>query len=253
MIAQTLQIDVAGSPIPAYLARPDDGTPRPAVIVLQEIFGVNAEVRRVTDLVASAGYVGLAINYYHRTHPDLNEPYTPEGLQNGFAAAGKVTRAGIDADLAAAAAWLDAQPFVQPGRIATWGFCFGGSVAFYSATRPGIAAAIAFYGGNIAAPLPSGEPEMLADAAAIAAPLLLVFGEQDAYIPLDTVARIEDALAAADKTYVAMVYDGQDHGFFRQSSAEQRETPKGQAVAEAWQLVQEFLAEKLRAEEWPEA
>ena len=86
METQSLTIDVAGSGMPAYLARPYGGSPRPAVIVLQEIFGVNAEVKRIADLVASAGYVGLAINYYHRTHPNLSEPYTQEGLQNGFKA-----------------------------------------------------------------------------------------------------------------------------------------------------------------------
>ena len=88
MRSESFTIDVGGGSMPAYLARPDDGAPRPAVIVLQEIFGVNAEVKRITDLLASSGYVGLAINYYHRTHPDLNEPYTPEGLKHGFAAAG---------------------------------------------------------------------------------------------------------------------------------------------------------------------
>src|SRR5450755_2366597 len=81
--------------MPCYLARPDDDGPRPAVIVLQEIFGVNTEVKRIADLLASHGYAALAINYYHRTHPDLNEPYTQEGLQNGFAAAGNITRATI--------------------------------------------------------------------------------------------------------------------------------------------------------------
>ena len=104
MHKQSFTIDVAGSAMPVYLARPEDPSPRPAVIVLQEIFGVNTEVKRIADLAASAGYVALAINYYHRTHPNLNEPYTQEGLQNGFAAAGAVTRAGLTADLEAAVA-----------------------------------------------------------------------------------------------------------------------------------------------------
>src|ERR1700719_4027773 len=100
MISQSVTIDVAGDPMPAYLARPDGEGPRPAVIVLQEIFGVNAEVKRITDLVAGAGYVGLAINYYHRTHPNLDEPYTPEGLQAGFKAAGAVSRKTLLQDIA---------------------------------------------------------------------------------------------------------------------------------------------------------
>ena len=68
MISQAVNISVDGSQMDSYLARPPEGSgPHPAVIVLQEVFGVNDEMRRVTDLLAGAGYVGLAINYYHRT------------------------------------------------------------------------------------------------------------------------------------------------------------------------------------------
>jgi len=231
--------------MPAYLARPEDGAPRPAVIVLQEIFGVNTEIKRITDLVASAGYAGLAINYYHRTHPDLNEPYTPEGLQNGFAAAGKLTRAGLRADLEAAVAWLGAQSFVRPGKVATWGFCMGGSVAFYSATVPGIAAAVAFYGGSIAAPFPSGEPEMLAEADRIRAPLLLVFGGKDPYIPAEAVERVRAELTARRKRFELQVYPDQDHGFFRHSTQDMDGDAKARDVKDAWTRVQAFLKTEL--------
>jgi len=64
---EAVTVDVQGSSMPCYLARPDADGARPAVIVLQEIFGVNTEVKRIADLLASAGYVALAINYYHRT------------------------------------------------------------------------------------------------------------------------------------------------------------------------------------------
>jgi carboxymethylenebutenolidase len=176
VISESLTIDVAGNPMQAYLARPDDATPRPAVIVLQEIFGVNTEVKRITDLVAAAGYVGLAINYYHRTHPDLNEPYTRKGMQAGFAAAGQVSRETLRADVQAAIDFLNGRDFVAKGKIATWGFCFGGAVAFVTATLPGLAGAICFYGGSIASKFPNGEPEGLADVADIKAPLLLAYG-----------------------------------------------------------------------------
>lgn len=245
MITQSLTIDVAGLKMPSYLARPDGGAPRPAVIVLQEIFGVNTEVKRITDLVASAGYVGLAINYYHRTHPDLNEPYTPEGLQNGFAAAGKVTRAGLAADIEAARLWLVGQSFVQGDRVGTWGFCFGGTVAFFSATLPGIRAAIPFYGGSIAAPLPSGEPEMLADAIHVRAPLLLMFGGEDSYIPPEAVDRIRRTLTELHKTFELHVYPDQGHAFFRESTAAMDGDPKGRAVKDAWARVQAFLKTQL--------
>jgi carboxymethylenebutenolidase len=238
---QDLTIDVDGSPMPSYLARPDGNDPKPAVIVLQEIFGVNAEVKRIAELVASAGYVALAINYYHRTHPNLNEPYTPEGLQTGFAAAGQVSRATLRADVAAAIAWLDSQTFVAHGKIATLGFCFGGSTAFVTATLPGLKAAVPFYGGSIAGGFPNGEPEGLADVKDIHIPLLLFFGGKDDYIPNEAVARIEKTLTDAGIHHHVVTYPNVGHAFFRQSSSALNETE----VKDAWEKVQSFLAETL--------
>jgi carboxymethylenebutenolidase len=238
---QDLTIDVDGSPMPSYLARPDGNEPKPAVIVLQEIFGVNAEVKRIADLLASAGYVALAINYYHRTHPKLNEPYTPEGLQAGFAAAGAVSRATLRADVAAAIAWLDGQPFVAHGKIATVGFCFGGSTAFVTATLPGLRAAVPFYGGSIAGGFPNGEPEGLADVADIHIPLLLFFGGKDDYIPPEAVAKIEKALTDAGVEHHIVTYPNVGHAFFRESSSALNE----HEVKDAWAKVQDFLAKTL--------
>lgn len=245
MATQSFTIDVGGSAMPVYLARPDDGAPHPAVIVLQEIFGVNTEIRRITDLVASAGYVGLAINYYHRTHPDLDEPYTPEGLQHGFAAAGKLTRAGLRADIEASIRWLDGQSFVRKGKIGTWGFCMGGSVAYYSATIPGVAAAVSFYGGSIAAPFPSGEPEMLVETPKVAAPIFLAFGGKDPYIPADAVERIRTELTKQGKPFELHVYPDEEHGFFRHSTGDMDGDTKGRDVKDAWAKVQAFLKKEL--------
>jgi carboxymethylenebutenolidase len=230
--------------MPAYLARPDEAGPRPAVIVLQEIFGVNTEVKRISDLLASTGYVALAINYYHRTDPELNEPYTQEGLQNGFAAAAHVTRATMKADISAAIDYLNTLDFVSFNHVATWGFCFGGSVAFISATLPGLSAAVSFYGGMIAAPFPSGEPEALADVADVRCPILLAFGGKDAYIPAAAVEKISAGLTAAHKKFELQVYPDSDHAFFRDSSAA---IDSSKDVADAWDLVQAFLKVHLAA------
>jgi carboxymethylenebutenolidase len=250
VISQSVTIDVAGAPMPAYLARPDTEAARPAVIVLQEVFGVNPEVKRITDLVAGAGYVGLAINYYHRTHPDLNEPYTPEGVQAGMAAAGAVTKASLREDVGAAIDWLNAQSFVRRDRIATWGFCFGGTVAFVTANVPGLAGAICFYGGHIASALPSGEAAAIEDAAKVRVPLLLAFGGKDAYITPEHVEQIRKALTAAGKSFEIVVYPDQDHAFFRNSggqlnAAGASQSPALNDAADAWKRVQSFLKEHL--------
>ena len=192
-------ITVAGTAMPVYLARPDGDEPKGAVIVLQEIFGVNTEVKRITDLVAAAGYVGIAPNYYYRTHPDLNVPYTSEGLAKGFEAAGQVTVDNLKTDLQAVMDYLNSQAFVRPNHIATWGFCFGGTVAFISSMMPGLSAAVAFYGGQIAQALPNSDFVPVDHAADVRAPVLLVFGGKDAYIPQEAVDKIESGLTAAGK------------------------------------------------------
>jgi carboxymethylenebutenolidase len=236
-----MSITIDGVAMPCYLARPDGDDPKGAVIVLQEIFGVNTEVRRITDLLAATGYVALAINYYYRTDPTLNEPYTPEGMAVGFKAAAALTKANLRTDVAAAIDWLNAQPYVATGRVATWGFCLGGTVAFVTATLPGLAAAVSFYGGHIAQPMPDGEPEPLADVSEIRAPILLAFGGKDDYIPQSAVERIRAALTAANKKFEIQVYPDCGHAFFRESSASMNSAD----VADAWDLVQAFLARYL--------
>ncbi len=236
-----VNIPVDGTPMPCYLARPEGAGPYPAVIVLQEIFGVNTEMKRITDLVASAGYVGLAINYYYRTHPNLDVPYNDEGRKTGFAAAGALRKDHFMRDLAASYDWLNAQDYVRFNHIATWGFCMGGSLAFFSATMRGLAGAVSFYGGQIARGFPGGEGGSLQDADEVRAPLLLVYGGQDQHIPAADVEKIESVLSAKHKRFEIKTYEAMDHGFFRQSSA-QLGSPD---VADAWARVQAFLARAL--------
>jgi len=236
-----LTIAVDGSAMPSFVARPDGEEPKAAVIVLQEIFGVNKEVRRIAELFADAGYVALAINYYHRSDPGLDEPYTQEGLQAGFAAASKVSRVTLRADVAASIAYLEAQPYVRKNRIASVGFCFGGSVAFVTATLPGLAAAIPFYGVSIATGFPNGEPAGIADARDIRVPLLLFFGGKDEYIDHAAIASIDRGLADAGKEYEIVSYPDVGHAFFRESSAALNQ----HEVDDAWQKVQFFLSQHL--------
>lgn len=237
---QSFDIDVAGGKMPAYLARPEGDQPRPAIIVLQEIFGVNTEVKRITDLVANAGYVGVAINYYWRNHPTLNEPYTDEGLKTGLAAAAHISKQTLRADVQAAIDWLNVQAFVEKGKIATWGFCMGGAAAFATATLAGLKAAVSFYGGSIANPFPNDTPA-LDEAPNIKVPLFLAYGAKDDYIPKEARDKIEAALKNNGKSYELHVYPDVGHAFFRHSSAEMNK----QEVADAWQKVQGFLKKNL--------
>ena len=247
MISQELTIPVAGGSMQAYLSRPvPESGPHPAVIVLQEIYGVNAEMRRVTDLLPTSGYVGLAINYYHRTHPDLNSAYNDEGRRTGMEAASHVTRAGLREDLAAAVAWLNAQDFVKHGKVATLGFCFGGTVAFLSATMDGICGAVSYYGSGIARPWGNGEPEGLADADAIKAPVLIILGEEDESIPAEAVRRVCDTLDDRGPGCQIQIYKNVGHAFFRSgapgaSPHVSSDEALAEAVGDSWNLTQTFL------------
>lgn len=249
MISQDLTIPVNGSSMPAYLVRPQDGSgPHPAVIVLQEVYGVNHEMRRITDLLPSVGYVGLAINFYHRTHPALNEPYTDQGARTGKEAAKEVTRENLLADIAAAVDWLNAQDFVKKGKVATWGFCFGGTAAFLSATTEDVLGAIGFYGTGIIREWGAAQPEALSEAPNLRAPVLLCFGADDPSTPRAEIERLDSSLRAAGADYQIQIYPNVGHAFFRHGSPQAIDNHAGssdeaiaEAVADAWGLVQAFL------------
>lgn len=248
MIGRDVTISVDGSPMAGYLARPEeDSGPHPAVIVLPEIFGLTPEVRRVTDLLASTGYAGLAIDYYHRTDPGLAEPYTDLGNAKAFAAAAKVTARELLADVSAARSWLGAQPFVRDAKIATWGFDFGATAAFVTSSLAELSGAICFYPSGILTAMPGAGAPPLEDVQ-VAIPLLVTFGEQDYYVARYDMDRIGAALETAGAEFRMQIYPGVGHAYFRhgrpEAIAEQArysdEAVAG-AVADSWDLVRKFL------------
>lgn len=251
MISQDVTIPVDGSQMPAYLARPEEGSgPHPAVIVLQEVFGFNPEVKRITELLPTIGYAGLAINYNHRTHPGLNEPYTEEGYGNAMNAAAQVSADSLLRDVSAAAAWLSAQPFVKQGKIATWGSGFGATAAFVTASLSQLSGAICFYPAHLVKPMPAGGEPPIEHAREIAVPMLLIFGEKDYYVSQMEMQRIRELLAGAKKDVQMQVYPDVGHSFFRHGRPEAIHEQEAysdeaiaQAVADSWNLVRAFLSD----------
>ena len=234
-----IELDVTGEKMPCYVAEPDE-TPHGGVIVIQEIFGVNADMQRIGDLVADAGYVAIVPALFHRTDPHFEASHDEAGFAKGRAAAGAIDQQQLVADLTATSDYLH-ERYGADAKIATWGFCFGGSIAYMTATLPFVAAAISFYGGQIAKSPGPNRPALVTMTPEIHAPLLLAFGGRDPYIPAEDIEVIREALDEHDKTFDLLVYADEDHGFFR-------EGPAGtQGAAEVWDRVRDFLSSHLAA------
>jgi carboxymethylenebutenolidase len=242
ILSSPLEIAVGDSKMQAYLARPGDPGEHPAVIVLEGVYGFDDELKRVTDLVASFGFVALAINYFHRTHAELNLPFTDEGRAAGEEASRAVKKSEACDDVAAARDWLNAQPYVESGHVGTWGFGFGGTIAFVTATLAGINAAVVFYGQSIASLMPSGEAAPIYDAKDIRAPLLLIFGGQDELISERDIDTITSTLKANNKKFAEQIYPNVGHSFFRVTG----NSTSTREAADAWDRAQAFFGKYLR-------
>jgi carboxymethylenebutenolidase len=177
-----------------YRAEPA-GAPRAAVVVIQEIFGVNRHIRTICDRFAANGYVAIAPAIFDRIEPNFQSGYSPEEI----AVARKfVAKPDWTAMLRDSQAAVDAVKDVGPVGII--GFCLGGSVAYAAATKlSGLSAAIGYYGGAIVR-FADDTPKV---------PTQLHFGEKDAGIPLSDV----DIIRAKRPDVEIHVYPGAQHGF----------------------------------------
>ena len=168
-----------GMETPAYVARPE-GTPHGAVVVLQEIFGVNAHIRAVADGFARDGFLAVAPSTFHRVAPGIELGYTDADMQQGFAlktAVEALPPPGVMADIQAAVDWAASD---CRGKVAVVGYCWGGLLTWRSACMlSGLAAAVPYYGGGMTSE---------AEAARVPrCPTLAHFAEHDHWIPMASV------------------------------------------------------------------
>lgn len=161
----------------AWRADPE-GTARGAVVIIQEIFGVNAHIRRVCEDYAGEGYLAVAPALFDRAEPrielDYDEAGTARGREIRTALGWEDPVRDIDAAVAVAR---------EAGRVATIGYCWGGSLSWLAATRLEVDAAVCYYGGQIG-DFVDETPRC---------PVLMHFGEQDELIPLEVVEKIREA------------------------------------------------------------
>jgi dienelactone hydrolase len=234
-----------GSPaeLPLYLARPVSQTPgkRPAILVLQEIFGVNAHIQSVAQRFAAAGYVVAAPDLFYRN--GAWQEYGYEDITKPRESLALLTEEKVMGDIAATLAFLAAQPDVDPTRIGVVGFCFGGRMSFLTAARLSgqVKASAVFYGGGIVGQ-PGGTGAAPIDRAGeIRCPLIAFFGGLDKHIPAESVKLLDDALGEAGVNRQVYLYPWADHGFF----CDARKSYDARAAQDAWQRVTGFFGAHL--------
>jgi carboxymethylenebutenolidase len=216
-MGQTIKLKAAdGRVIGAYRAQPTT-PPRGAVVILQEIFGLNSHIRAVADLYAKHGYLAVAPALFDRAQPDVELPYSAmkEGVELMMALDPAQTLLDVRAAIDNAGA---------AGKVATVGYCWGGTLSYGAACHLPLSAAVCYYGGRIASML-EHTPRC---------PTLFHFGERDTHIPLGDVERIRQAYPVG----VYYTYGGAEHGF----NCDQRASYDAPSAQLAFDRTLEFLS-----------
>jgi carboxymethylenebutenolidase len=227
-------------PMQAFLAAPDTPRRAPALVVLQEAYGVNDHIQRVCGRLATEGYVALAPDMFHRAGDRLTFSY--DDTSKAIAALGTLDNASLETDVRAALAGARDRPEVDPRRVGTLGFCMGGFASFLAACRADPRTSVCFYPGGLVnvRPILKLAP-LVGEIERIAAPVLLFFGESDPGIPPADVDRVRHELKGRDKVHEIVVYPGATHGFF----CEARPSYHPDAASDAWTMTLGWLRERL--------
>ena len=214
-----------GHEFQAYLAA-SPGKARGAVVVLQEIFGVNSHIRAVTDGFASAGYTAIAPAFFDRVRRGIELGYSQPQIQEGRGYMQQLKLEDTLKDLSAALAVVK-----HSGRVATVGFCWGGAMSYVAACELPIACAVVYYGNAVR--FLDRKPKC---------PVMYHYGTQDSGIPLSDVEQIK----AAHPQGEFHLYEA-GHGF----NCDQRPSYHAEAAAQARQRTLDFLAARLSGVQAP--
>jgi carboxymethylenebutenolidase len=205
-MGERISISTPDGEFSAYVARPQAQT-APAVVVIQEIFGVNKVMRDIADGLASEGFLAIAPDLFWRIEPgvDITDQSKAEwekafALYNAF----DVDQGVRDIRSTIAAARADPQ---CNGRVGAVGYCLGGLLAFLTATRTDADASVGYYGVGIEG--------RLAEAEKLTRPLMLHIAEEDGFVPKDAQAMIRQALGNHPQVELH-TYPGRDHAFARE-------------------------------------
>lgn len=224
-----------GGVLPSWVALPE-GPQRGAVVVLQEIFGVNSHIRAVTERFAARGFAAVAPALFYRLAPcdtlGVELGYSEADVRSGRdfkAQAEALPPPGVQLAVRTAVDWLASTTGQKVGVV---GFCWGGLLAWRAAcTLPQLSAAVCYYGGGMTSPEERSRQPLC--------PVMAHFGRQDAFIPQDSVLAFDQAQPQA----VVHVYDA-DHGF----NCDQRASYDDTAALAARDRTLAFLDLQLRKE-----
>lgn len=185
----------------AYVARPE-GAPRAAIVVIQEIFGVNAGIRRKCDRLAEDGYLAVAPDLFWRIAPGIElDPDVPAEMQRGLDLMGQFDQDAGIRDIEAAIKWARREGCRKVGAV---GYCLGGRLAYMTAARTDSDATVGYYAVGI--------PDLLRESHAIAHPLMLHIPTADGFVDAASQAKMHQGLDGHPKVALHD-YEGLDHGF----------------------------------------
>jgi carboxymethylenebutenolidase len=209
-MGEMISIPRAGASFAAYVARPD-AAKAPALIIIQEIFGVNGPMRELTDEFAAQGFLAVCPDLFWRIEPGVQLSDKSEAdwkrafeLYNAF----DVDK-GVK-DIGATIAHLRGDPGCN-GAVGSVGYCLGGLLSFLTATRTDIDASVCYYGGGI--------DQRIREADALVTPLLLHIAEEDSFIPKAAQRVIIEALKNRSIAEI-FTYPGRNHAFARPGGAD---------------------------------
>jgi carboxymethylenebutenolidase len=229
MAGQMIEFRSNGGETGGYLSLPDGGR-GPGVVVIQEWWGLVPHIRDVADRFAAEGFVALAPDLYHgevARSPDE---------------AGKLMMAlnieQAEKDLRGAVEYLLGHEATEGDSVGTVGFCMGGVLALYAASKnERVGACVVFYGIH-----PKVEP----DFEALRAPVLGLYAERDKSVPPEAVRALEEKLRGHGKAVETHIYPGTEHAFFNNTRPEVYDAD---AAADAWRRTIEFFREHLGGEQ----
>ncbi|BDI29652.1 carboxymethylenebutenolidase [Capsulimonas corticalis] len=212
LIAEDIQIPTSDGAIYGYYAAPEGGQSLPTIVVIHEIFSVHEHIKDVARRLAKLGYLAIAPDFFGR-QGDVSQ--LADHQQIFTEVVSKVPDAQVLSDIDAAFDWATQSGLADPARLAVTGFCWGGRLTWlYAAHTDRIQAGVAWYG-RLASKTDPLHPQQPIDVAAhLKAPVLGLYGGQDAGIPQDQVSAVQEILKDAGGPSRIHVYPEAGHAFY---------------------------------------